>query len=185
MRVPLGGESMKTTPHNWVDGCLEPSGRPPLTSAVDEQGGAPLCSRSVAAKDDARLQPGEVRANQNNEADSLAGKEILQVKPDRYYPSIDSARGGILGALLDGQYLTSNEVLRRFSVSRLASDIHVLRKRGWPVRSDDIQVSTADMGRQARIARYSLPAVAISAAGPEGLRYSAEAARQETHRRSN
>ncbi len=93
-----------------------------------------------------------------------------------YYPSEHSVRGRICGALLRGEKLTQQDSLRRFSDFRLSAHIEVLRKRGWPIETELVEVGTLDAGRRAEVAEYSMPANTITAAGERGQLF-AEAAR--------
>ncbi|MBK8760420.1 MAG: hypothetical protein IPM03_08285 [Sulfuritalea sp.] len=87
------------------------------------------------------------------------------------YPSPATVKGAVLADLLRGDNRASHHVL-------------MLRRSGFPVVTDEIDVSTSD-GRIARIARYSLPAEAIAAAGERGQRFAQECARVEAERRSS
>jgi len=73
----------------------------------------------------------------------------------RARPAEATARAEVLRALEGGRALTSMDGLRDFGTSRLAADIHVLRRMGWPVISTEIEVRNRN-GRVVRIATYRL-----------------------------
>lgn len=100
-----------------------------------------------------------------------------------YYPKHESVRGRILGAMLRGDSLTQQDALKRFSNFRLAADVEVLRKRGWSINTEMVDVTTRDAGRKSEVGRYSIPADAIEASGDEGRQF-AESARQAEIARS-
>lgn len=93
-----------------------------------------------------------------------------------YFPPPHSVRGRIAGAFLRGDSLTQLDALRRFGNFRLAADVEALRKRGWSIITEDVEVVTSDAGRHAEVARYHMTQVAIAEAGDEGRKF-AEAAR--------
>ncbi len=101
-----------------------------------------------------------------------------------YYPSIESVRGRILGSLLRGEQLTQNDTLRRFSDFRLAPKVEALRRSGWEIVTEMIDVGTRDAGRRSRVARYQLCGEAIEAAGDVGRQYAAAALAAEILRRA-
>lgn len=101
-----------------------------------------------------------------------------------YYPNVESVRGRILGAFLRGDHLTQQDTLRRFSDFRLAAQVEALRKSGWHVVTEMIDVGTRDAGRKAEIARYHLPVELIEASGDIGRRYAADALAAELRRRA-
>lgn len=74
-------------------------------------------------------------------------------------PAAGTARGKILDALLAGQSLTSLEAWRMYGSSRLAADVHELRRAGWVIESEQIAVR-ARSGRTANVVRYRLVGVA-------------------------
>lgn len=121
--------------------------------------------------DNARGQAGEVGKSQNS-------------VPGFYYPRVESVRGRILGALLRGDRLTQLDALHRFGNFRLAADIEVLRRHGWQIQTDEIEVSTSDAGRRACVARYAMTDAAIAQAGEDGQRYGAAALVAEIERRA-
>jgi hypothetical protein len=70
--------------------------------------------------------------------------------------------------MLRGEQLTAMDGVFDASTTRLASDVHVLRRKlGWDVIKEEIQVPTAD-GRIAEVARYSLAAAVIAATKASG-----------------
>jgi hypothetical protein len=101
-----------------------------------------------------------------------------------YYPSCESVRGRILGALLRGDSLTQQDALRRFSNFRLAADVEALRKRGWVIDTGMIDVTTRDAGRKSEVGRYTMPTDTIAAAGEFGSQYAESARLVEIARRA-
>ena len=122
--------------------------------------------------DNAGRQPGAV-----GNASSVHQSEF-------YYPSVESVRGRILGSLLRGEPLTQKDTLRRFSDFRLASQVEALRKSGWPIVTEIIDVDTRDAGRRSEVAQYRLCGEAIEAAGNIGRQYAAETLATEIRRRA-
>jgi len=94
----------------------------------------------------------------------------------RCYPDPTSVKGRVLGALLLGELLSHFDCWRRFGSSRLAHHIYVLRRHGWPICMEEVDVLTSDGGRKATIGVYRLDADTIAEAGAEGRRYATEAA---------
>ena len=81
---------------------------------------------------------------------------------------LNTVRATVLARMLSGEQLTAMDGVFDASTTRLASDVHVLRRRlGWDVITDEVQASTAD-GRIADIARYSLSPAVIAAARATG-----------------
>lgn len=101
-----------------------------------------------------------------------------------YYPRVESVRGRILGALFRGDRLTQLEALHRFGNFRLAADVEVLRRHGWPIRTDEIEVQTSDAGRRACVAEYHMDPAGIAMAGEEGQRYAAATLAAEIERKA-
>lgn len=99
------------------------------------------------------------------------------------YPAPSSVKGNLLAALLAGMRITHLAVWARYGSSRAAHHVFRLRKDGWPVITEEIDVPTSD-GRTARIALYSLPVKTIAEAGERGQRFAAECARIEAERRA-
>ena len=101
---------------------------------------------------------------------------------------VNTVRASVLARMLRGEQLTAMDGVLDASTTRLASDVHVLRRKlGWAVITDEVQVSTAD-GRIADVARYSLSAEVIAAAlaaGAEAFIAAAMAASAERHTRSS
>lgn len=73
----------------------------------------------------------------------------------RKRPAAGTARADVLAALEAGESLTSLEAWRRFGTSRLAADVHVLRRMGWPILSEEIVVASR-CGRPTRVASYRI-----------------------------
>lgn len=81
---------------------------------------------------------------------------------------LDTVRATVLARMLKGELMTAMDGVFDASTTRLASDVHVLRRKlGWGVITDEVQVPTAD-GRIADVARYSLPAEVVAAAMAAG-----------------
>lgn len=97
----------------------------------------------------------------------------------RHYPRPGSVSGRILGALLRSESLTQQDSLRRFSELRLAARIEALRKNGWGIHTELIKVATKDAGRRAEVAKYTMLASEIEAAGDEGREYAERCAKIE------
>lgn len=102
----------------------------------------------------------------------------------RFYPNPSTVRGRILGALLRQDKLTQHDALLRFSNFRLAADVDQLKRYGWSIQTELIQVSTRDAGRRAEVGQYHMPNEAIAEAGERGQQYAAECARIEAERRA-
>jgi nucleoside-triphosphatase THEP1 len=96
------------------------------------------------------------------------------------FPGAATVKGRLLAALLSGAHITSNDALRAFSTSRCASLVEQLRRAGFPIQTEMIDVATADGDRRARVGRYSVPVEAIEAAGNAGRQFveAVEAARR-------
>lgn len=73
----------------------------------------------------------------------------------RKRPAAGTARADVLDALLAGRGLTSLEAWREFGTSRLAADVHALRRMGWSIVAEEIPVECRE-GRSARVACYRL-----------------------------
>lgn len=119
--------------------------------------------------------PNNATLRERHNSESWTADKAENTNP--HFPKPYSVRGRVLGAHLRGESLTSLDAWRRFGGSRLAADVNVLRKSGWPIETEIVEVETKDAGRRSEVARYFLPSDAIAKAGEEGQRY-AEAARQ-------
>lgn len=73
----------------------------------------------------------------------------------RTWPREGTNRRRILDALLSGDTLTSADAWERLGAARLAADVHQLRRDGWPIEAESIEVVCRG-GRRAIIARYWL-----------------------------
>ena len=89
------------------------------------------------------------------------------------YPSPSSVKGRVLSDLLSGYKLTHYDVWEMHGSSRASHHILRLRRAGFPVITEEIDVPTSD-GRTARIALYSLPEETIEEAGKRGQDFIAE-----------
>ena len=67
--------------------------------------------------------------------------------------------------LASGQGLTTNEMLLKYGHSRGSDSVLKLRRLGWPIQTERIEVPTSDGERRARIARYSIALADIDACG--------------------
>lgn len=87
----------------------------------------------------------------------FGGQHALVDAPASYRkrPAAGTIRADVLDALLSGRNLTSLEAWREFGTSRLAADVHVLRRMGWPIESTETPVRCRE-GRSARIATYRM-----------------------------
>lgn len=87
--------------------------------------------------------------------------------------------------MLKGEQLTAMDGVFDASTTRLASDVHVLRRTfGWDVVTDEVQVSTAD-GRVATVARYRIPPDVMAAAQAAGAQTFINAAMAASAERRN
>lgn len=103
-----------------------------------------------------------------------------------HYPPADSVRGRVLGRLLRGSILTSGDVWRELSASRLAATIYQLRHDfGWDIHSHRIRVRTRDNGRDALISEYWLDSQQRRAIGEEGKTFVRSTTLAEKHRNAN
>ena len=100
------------------------------------------------------------------------------------FPSHQSVKGRVLGALLRGEHLTHLDCWRRFGSSRLSHHIYMLRGIGWVVQMIEESVKTSDAGRSASIGIYFLKPDVISEAGERGQQYGATALQIEVERRA-
>jgi hypothetical protein len=73
----------------------------------------------------------------------------------RWEPTPGTQRALVLQVLRAGHELTAMEAWRRLGVSRLAADIHALRRMGWPVEGRERTVPCRG-GRQSRVVAYRL-----------------------------
>lgn len=92
------------------------------------------------------------------------------------YPDPTTVKGRVLADLLAGRRITHLDCWREHGSSRLAHHCYMLRGIGWPIDTEEIEVTTR-RGRQAQIGEYSLPAEVIEEAGERGQRYVASAQR--------
>ncbi len=89
------------------------------------------------------------------------------------FPAPTAVKGRVLADLLAGEKITHKTVWCRHGSSRASHHILMLRRAGFLVVTEDIDVPTSD-GRTARIGLYSLSAEAIEAAGERGQQFIAE-----------
>lgn len=93
-----------------------------------------------------------------DEARGHAGFEVAQDSDDATTlsrPRTGSVKAAVLDALVAGERITSLQALARWGTSRLAGLIHQLRREGWAIRSEEIEVETGH-GRIAHVALYSM-----------------------------
>lgn len=111
-------------------------------------------------------------------------RDITTRKP--HYPPAHSVRGRVLGRLLRGSILTSGDVWRELSASRLAATIYQLRHEfGWDIHSHRIRVRTRDNGRDALISEYWLDSRQRREIGEEGKKFVRLTTLAEKHRNAN
>lgn len=72
------------------------------------------------------------------------------------WPNPESLEGRFLARLMRGGEITSRDWLLDVHSMRLATEAHQLRGLGWSVKTKRVTVTTADRGRAANIAAYSL-----------------------------
>lgn len=88
------------------------------------------------------------------------------------YPPAESVRGRVLGRLLRGSILTSGDIWRELSSSRLAATIYQLRHEfGWNIHSQRTRVRTRDHGREALISEYWVDLRQRREVGEEGKEF--------------
>lgn len=73
----------------------------------------------------------------------------------KVWPSVGSIKRQVLDRMLSGERITSLQAWAQFGTSRLASLIHQLRRAGWDIASDRIEVDTK-AGRSALVAQYRI-----------------------------
>lgn len=73
----------------------------------------------------------------------------------RKRPAAGTIRADVLAALEAGESLTSLAAWQRFGTSRLAADVHALRRAGWSIVAEEVPVECRE-GRSARVACYRL-----------------------------
>lgn len=125
-----------------------------------------------------------LRVNFDSETAAPSTEAVCGIFPKR----LNTVRATVLARMLKGEQLTAMDGVLDASTTRLASDVHVLRRKlGWAVITDEVQVPTAD-GRIADVASYSLSADVIAAAivvGAEGFIAGAMAASSDRRARSS
>lgn len=109
--------------------------------------------------------------------DLFGPKEPSPVEVFVYPKDYATCVGRVLAKLLRREQLTGLDCLSETHSIRLAHHVYDLRERGWPVETERRDVTTADHGRVANIAFYSLPDWAIEHAGERGRRYADAALR--------
>lgn len=70
-------------------------------------------------------------------------------------PRAGTVRAEILAALEGDRSLTSREAWQEFGAARLAAVIHELKRLGWPIVAEEIEVPCRG-NRIAKVARYRL-----------------------------
>lgn len=102
------------------------------------------------------MNAAQVRQSQPGGA-GLEAEHALDDAPQSYRsrPREGTIRGRVLSALEAGERLTSLEAWQRFGTSRLAADVYELKRMGWPVMADEVEVANRD-GRPTHVARYRL-----------------------------
>jgi hypothetical protein len=130
---------------------------------------------------------GSPPGKENGAWQGAVGGQSVQAKTavaELCYPSPQTVKGRVLGALLNGQSLTHLDCWRRFGSARLSHHSYILRGSGWPVQMIEETVTTSDAGRPATIGVYFLTPESIADAGQRGQKYAAECARIEAERRA-
>lgn len=99
-------------------------------------------------------------APQRRNPPGVAGFEeqlAIDFAPQSYRtrPAAGTIRAAVLDAFLTGRSLTSLEAWRELGTSRLAADVHVLRRMGWPIVAEEVPVQCRE-GRSARVASYRM-----------------------------
>lgn len=74
---------------------------------------------------------------------------------NRLIPKRGTDAAAILEALLAGERLTSGDAWSRFGASRLAVHVHYLRRGGWPIIGETVEVPKRG-GKLAHVAEYRL-----------------------------
>lgn len=73
----------------------------------------------------------------------------------RLVPKPGSIRAQVLEELRAGRSLTAMQAWRRLGAARLASDVHVLRRMGWPIVGAETLVACRS-GRPSRVTTYRM-----------------------------
>lgn len=81
------------------------------------------------------------------------------------YPSIGTQPARLLAALLRGRRIDPLAGWRLLGIYRLSDTVLQLRKLGWPVVTDRLDVSNR-FGEPCHVAQYSLPGEVVAAAAP-------------------
>lgn len=105
------------------------------------------------------MSPGDGNALAGGTAQGAeaAGLEGLPADPNTraLEPQPGSLRAQILASLRAGRSLTSMDAWRELGVSRLAADVHALRRMGWPIEGREVLVPCRS-GSPARVTSYRL-----------------------------
>lgn len=114
-------------------------------------------------------------------ADSDNAADLRDFKPE--YPSHNTQPARLLVALLSGRKIDPLSGWRSLGIYRLSDTVLQLRKLGWPVITDRLDV-TNRFAEACHVALYWLADDAISVAGLRGLEFSAKAETIEAERQA-
>ena len=89
---------------------------------------------------------------------------------DASFPSFGTQPARLLIALLRGRRIDPLAGWRSLGIYRLSDTVLQLRKLGWPVITDRLDVCNK-FGEPCHVAQYSLPADAIEQAGDAGATF--------------
>lgn len=85
----------------------------------------------------------------------------------KYPKRLDTVTAAVAADLLEGRHPSGKTCWREHGSSRLAHYIWALNKYGWPIRFEDVLVSTSD-GRTTEIRKYYLSPEVIATQGERG-----------------
>lgn len=111
-----------------------------------------------------------------------APANITPVCPPQY-PGINTQPARLLAALLTGRRIHPLDGWRSLGIYRLSDTVLQLRKLGWPVVTDRLDV-TNRFHEACHVALYYLPDEAIQTAGLGGLEFIAKAENNAAERRA-
>ena len=117
----------------------------------------------------ARPQTAETSAV--DKRDSIIG---IIVRPS--FPTRGTQPARLLADLLRGRRVNPLDAWRRLGIYRLSDTVLQLRRLGWPVITDRLDVLNK-FSEECHVALYSLPADAIEQAGDAGAKFIEQAER--------
>ena len=112
----------------------------------------------------------------------LAGVVTQHNDPAVEYPGLYTQPARLLAAFLGGRKINPLDGWQSLGIYRLSDTVYQLRKLGWPVITDNLDVDNR-FGEPCRVALYSLPDDSIEAAGEQGRKYAADRAMLDHERR--